>query len=281
MPVSKRLKVVWVILVLFQGLSAQRDTLFVLTNLQGAMADCHCGEGPSGSFARFYSFYQTYSEGKFILAGDFLPTYSYPEYVELIIQILKLVPFTLIIPGEQDFIHDAFRDSLLDKNVPLLMPAGMRERESPARIRGNFGIWKVYSVIGPLEPWYLEELPAIKCINPDQPFPLEVDEEHVSIPICVFHGYWKDAIRFYQNNPGFRGIIVSHDQLVCMEYAPDSSRFVASFGKEGELLGQIVIKHTGAGKFSFTLDTIPLAQQYPEHSEVLYRYNVFRQKRRQ
>ncbi len=270
MPMSRYWILIFIWLAAIRGLVfSQNDSLYVLSNLNGAIVDCHCSDTLNGGLSRFLTLKEKHPGSIFILNGDFLTSYPYPEFNQFILRLIQKVDFDLIVTGEQEFIHPVYKnaieqDTVFGKSVLLPMtPAHLFYKVIRSRHR-SYMVFLIFDVQG-MENRAKELLSGFADT-------FGVQRSDSLKYILFFHGDWDKSRLFFERFQWLDGIIVGHEQEAKF-YVNHENRFILSAGTDGEKAGQIIFKNDPTA--SVTVNIINLLN-YEEHPYILEQYKEFK-----
>lgn len=268
----------YIILFLFvHSLPAQSDTIYVLNNLNGAITDCKCNNTENGSYARVISFYEKNKKAIYILNGDFLTSYEFSDYNRWILNLILKGPFSIVLPGEQEFIHTVFKEEA-KKNIylknKLLFPAIDNNIKSKKINLSNgkkillFHLWDNNILYDKNIEYDTIDLNSIfKKIKP-------LKKPNVFIFI-FYHGNYDQAIHFYRTEKWIDGIVVGHEWENKKILSYKKQRFLIGGGKEAEQLIQIIYSKQNEQFDHFDVKLIDLIPFFREHKNIIKMYKEF------
>lgn len=260
---------IYCVFIFFSFAQAQspRVTINILSNLNGAISDCFCNDGPSGSLAR-YSTYLKNNPGQInILNGDFLTTYLSPNYNNFIVDVLSTLPFDLIVLGDQDLIHGDLLIKKLERKFKVLQPRHISQNSYYHIIRqSNIEIILV-------NVWEEALVPKSKKNNAYSHIERLFRKYDQMFRICFFHGSREAAIQFRMQFPSVDVLVVNHDYSKSFVMS-EVDKVIFGGGAEGEdvLLLNISKKNK---TYYFTPRKQNLSKEYEEDPDILYLYHQY------
>lgn len=246
---SKSIFLLFLICLPAAGYSA--DAYIVYTaNINGALQHCNCGDKPRGGIDRIKTFLQNFKsvhQNSIIIdGGDMMNSYPYPELNRTVLQAISLLPYDVIVPGDQEFIEgekftELFRTSFSNKLLlsnSELIPGKSRIFEFPGmRI-------SVSAILAP-EVFTFIPMPGILDLKES----IEPPDAN-AFRILVYHGRI-DGLKSFLDQHQFDLVFLAHEQYEEEFYIGQIP--VAGVGRDGE--SAVVVKlHRKDGKVISDID---------------------------
>jgi len=262
----------------FFTIQSQTIDLYVTGNINGAVADCQCGETKNGSLARLTTFYQRthQPEQVWVDAGNFLTSYRFPEHNTFFINHFSQLNYDVIALGEQEFIHgDKFFNNHLLKKIPEhLLFTNSRNSKKP--VQPMVTIRRSGVVIYFLNIWAENYLRLTNSTDIEALLGSHTNNtprENGSW-IVFLQGDIKLAQHILQKFPFITGIIMGNNQEESLQLNSIDKSFILSPGIEAEKIGRVKLHFTAGKVDGIAAELIDLREIAEEDSLLLKEFKT-------
>jgi 2',3'-cyclic-nucleotide 2'-phosphodiesterase (5'-nucleotidase family) len=253
---------VWYLYIAFSGLfsivpASDRYILYT-SNINAMLQNCGCGQIKLGGLDRIKTFADSFltehSNAMIIDGGDFLNSYPFPELNRATLTALDRLNYTLIVPGEHEFVEGLqFFTDLTDRFTGklLLSNAGMANGNRFIK-EYRYNGCRFTAVLSPRCFDYIEKPEELQFRDQEQKKTGTMAEG--MFEILIYHGLLSELEENIEKAPLPDLILLSHDQFLGMRQLNGIP--VVGAGKDGE---QVVVIRLGEGK-KFDVDFIKITE---------------------
>ncbi len=272
-------QIIIVLILLVVVSPSQTIQLYITGNINGAVADCLCGDSKNGSLARLSTFYgRTYqSKQIWVDAGNFLTSYKFSEHNSFFLDYYSQLKYDMICLGEQEFVHgdDFFLKTILtkfsDKLIFTNFPQNNTNIKSVKKIRRN-GINFYF-----LNIWSENHLDLIKFLPVNKTIEAEVKKHKLENELIVLflQGDVEKAEQILKIFPFIVGIIVGNNQEDFLLLNLTNKSFILSPGIEAEKIGFVELTLGDKKIINIKAELIDLREVAEEDTVILNSFNQF------
>ena len=208
---------IFVILIVLPSSGYPGDVYIAFTaNINGALQNCNCGPEPLGGIDRLKTFLdefkRTNKHSLIIDGGDMLNSYPYPDLNNAVVQAIELLPYDIIVPGDQEFIENkAFTRSFFNTFKAKILLSNSDMIGHGQRLFKFPGISISVSAILAPEVFTFIAKPDTLALRSVE-FQKGHEEASGVFRILVYHGRLKDLVPLITDNT-VDLVLLAHEQL--------------------------------------------------------------------
>jgi 2',3'-cyclic-nucleotide 2'-phosphodiesterase (5'-nucleotidase family) len=251
--------------------AAKHITILYTANINGNINDCGCGPVPLGGITRVATFINEYKkqhpEAIVIDGGDFINSYSYPEFNQLIQKTVKLIPYDIQVPGDQEFVEGPeFAQNYFAAMPGTVLWTNGSGQQTEIKLQRMNSDLHFYGVLGAeafefIEPGNTGFFVDGVNLNPSQN----------GISVLVYHGRIAQLTILLKRYPQIDLVLLGHTAAEKLEI-----NGIPVFGTNADAasLARIIIEQAGNG-LKISGEQIPLDQNIAEDKQVQALYTQF------
>jgi len=259
--------------------SSQTIQLYITGNINGAVADCQCGDSKNGSLARLSTFYgRTYNSKQiWVDAGNFLTSYKFPEHNSFFLDYFSQLKYDVVCLSDQEFVHGddffqktilaKFSDKLLFSNYPIIN-SNIKRVKKIQRNGINFYFLNI---------WSENHLDLINFLPVNKTIETEIKKHKLENELIVLflQGDVEKAEQILKNFPFIIGIIVGNNREDSLQLNLTDKSFILSPGIEAEKIGFIELTLAGKKIKNIKAELIDLRETAEEDAVIINSFNQF------
>ncbi len=243
--------------------------LIYTSNINGFLQNCGCGSEPLGGIGRIKHFIDTFKTKHpnvlLIDGGDYFNSYPFPGLDEAMSQVLKLMSYDVLVPGDQEFVEGEqfFRRLSSDYSDKLVLTNANSNHKKVLYTQIADKRVAIYGLLCE-EVFDFVEVPADLTLTSLFDLPGEVKSAD-DLNIVVIHGFLSDAQAFAQKFQTVDLILLSHDQSRGVWNTNGVT--ILGNGKDSEYIS--VVKAEYKRQWKFEVNQIKISESIPEDKDVL------------
>jgi 2',3'-cyclic-nucleotide 2'-phosphodiesterase (5'-nucleotidase family) len=281
---------IWIIVVLniVCGRELPADSFYIIytSNVNGYLENCGCGIDPLGGIGRVKTFVDSFrnehEDAILIDGGDFLNSYPFPQLNEAMLEVLQLLDYNVIVPGDQEFVEGgAFYNKIKSKMKDRILISNKNDEKSQSNLTvGENQFVTIYSYLSPKVFDFIElpekmTLNSFSGIKPEKitntirqengsPADAKMAARGRRFNILILHGYLSEAYRL-ANKYDIDLILLAHDQN--RGIWESNGTIITGNGKDSEYLSVIEVDYEN--DWELYINHIKISEAFSEDEQVL------------